>query len=51
MFPGTQSEKYHDDGLHEIADDLYAQCWYDTEDSGEIELLKIEIMKNKPAVF
>lgn len=36
-------------GLKEIANDMYAQCWYYTDDSGEIALLKIELMREKPA--
>ncbi len=35
--------------LDKIADGMYAQVWHYTNDSGEIELLKIELMKEKPS--
>mgnify|MGYP004528053515 CR=1 FL=1 len=35
--------------LSEIKTDMYAQCWYYTNASGDIELLKIELMREKPA--
>lgn len=35
--------------LSEIKNDMYMQCWYYTNDTDEIELLKIELMKEKPA--
>lgn len=35
--------------LDKIRIDMYAQCWYYTDDSGEIEILKIELMREKPA--
>ena len=35
--------------LSEIKNDMYMQCWYFTNDTNEIELLKIELMKEKPA--
>ena len=34
--------------LDEIADGKYAQCWHYNDDKAEKELLKIEIMKEKP---
>lgn len=36
-------------GLEEIKEDMYAQCWYRTDDSENIEILKIELMKEKPS--
>lgn len=36
-------------GLNEIKTDMYAQCWYYTDDLGDIEVLKIELMREKPA--
>ena len=36
-------------GLDEIANGKYAQCWHYTDDTDDIELLKIEIMKEKPS--
>lgn len=35
--------------LSEIKADMYAQCWYLTEDTGDIEILKIELMEKEPA--
>ncbi len=35
--------------LSEIKADMYAQCWYLTEDTGDIEILKIELMEKDPA--
>ena len=35
--------------LDEIANGKYAQCWHYTDDTENIELLKIEIMKEKPS--
>lgn len=36
-------------GLDKIQNGQYAQVWHYTDDSGEIELLKVELMKSKPA--
>lgn len=36
-------------GLDEIKNARYAQVWYKTDSGDRIELLKIELMKNKPA--
>lgn len=38
-------------GLDEIENGLYALCWYYTDDSDNIELLKIEIMQKPPMMF
>lgn len=35
--------------LDKIADGMYAQVWHLANDSGEIEIFKIELMKEKPA--
>lgn len=35
--------------LANIKNDMYMQCWYYTEDTNNIELLKIELMKEKPS--
>ena len=35
--------------LDKIADGMYAQVWHLANDSGEIEIFKIELMKGKPA--
>lgn len=35
--------------LSNIKNDMYMQCWYYTNDTDDIELLKIELMKEKPA--
>ena len=35
--------------LTNIKNDMYMQCWHYTEDSDNIELLKIELMKEKPS--
>ena len=35
--------------LKEIKNDMYAQVWHYTDDKDEIEILKIELMKNKPS--
>lgn len=34
--------------LYQIKDGMYAQCWHYTDDKDEFELLKVELMKNKP---
>ena len=36
-------------GLSEIKNDMYMQSWYYTADTDNIELLKIELMKEKPS--
>ncbi len=36
-------------GIDEIKSGKYAQCWHYTDDTENIELLKIEIMKEKPS--
>jgi len=35
--------------LYQIKDGMYAQVWHYTDDKDEIEILKIELMKNKPS--
>lgn len=35
--------------LDEIKNGMYAQVWHYTDDKDEIEILKIELMKNKPS--
>ena len=35
--------------LDKIEDGMYAQVWHLANDSGEIEIFKIELMKEKPA--
>lgn len=35
--------------LDKIKDGMYAQCWHYADDTGEIEILKIELMKEKPS--
>ncbi len=35
--------------LYHIKDGMYAQGWHHTDDTDEIELLKVELMKNKPS--
>lgn len=35
--------------LTEIKNEMYAQCWHYTDDKDDIELLKIELMKEKPS--
>ncbi len=38
-------------GLNEIKNGMYALCWYYTDDSDNIELLKIEVMREPPMMF
>ena len=35
--------------LDKIADGMYAQVWHRTDAQGRIEILKIELMKEKPS--
>jgi len=35
--------------IKNIKNDMYAQVWHYTDDKDEIEILKIELMKNKPS--
>lgn len=35
--------------LDEIKDGMYAQCWHYTDDKDDIEILKIELMKENPS--
>lgn len=35
--------------LSEIKSDMYAQCWYYTDATENVELLKIELMREKPS--